>query len=100
MSKSNSRLTVLAASILTTAACLSPLAVTADDDNVGDFSVSLEQATTIAMEQVPGTVIGAEVESEDGAAVWEIEIRDADGVIYEIELDANNGEVLEVEQDD
>ena len=52
------------------------------------------------MEQVAGTVIGAEVEAEDGATIWEIEIRDAEGAVYEVELDANSGEVLEVELDD
>lgn len=83
-----------------TAALLSVSAVSADDDDVGEFSVTLEQATTIAMEQVPGTVIGAEVEAEDGATVWEIEIRDAQGAVFEVELDANSGEVLEVEEDD
>lgn len=100
--KSNTRshLALLACTAAALGALLSTSVVSADDDDVGEFAVSLEQATAIAMEQVPGMILGAEVESEDGATVWEIEIRDADGVVYEVELDANSGEVLEVEKDD
>ncbi len=98
--KIKSRITLLAASFIATLAIIAAPIVAADNDDAGEFSVTLEQATAIAMEQVSGTVIGAEVESEDGATVWEIEIRDTEGVVYEVELDANNGEVLEVEKDD
>ena len=96
MSTRNKTFISLIAAASMAAAVLSVSSVRADDDDVGEFAVTLEQATSIAMEQVPGTVLGAEVESEDGTTVWEVEIRDADGVIFEVELDANSGEVLEV----
>lgn len=91
---------LLASSVLSMGTLLVNTKVLADDDDVGEFTVTIEQATTIALEQVQGTVLEAEVESEDGTAIWEIEIRDADGTIYEVELDANTGAVLEIEEDD
>lgn len=92
--------TIMATTALSLGSLLLNTAVLADGADVGEFSVSMEQATTIALGQVQGTLLEAEVESEDGTVIWEIEIRDADGTIYEVELDANTGIVLEVEEDD
>ncbi|OED36742.1 hypothetical protein AB833_26240 [Chromatiales bacterium (ex Bugula neritina AB1)] len=71
-----------------------------DNKELVGVEVSLEQAASIARQQVEGTVISAEAESEDGKSVWEVEILDADGTVYEVEIDASNGTVLEVEVDD
>ena len=74
----------------------------ADDDKVSleNLAVSMEQATALALQQVPGTVVGAEVESEDDTLVWEVEVQTSSGETFEIEIDAVSAEVLEVEQED
>jgi uncharacterized membrane protein YkoI len=55
-------------------------------------------------EQVPGEVIGLELEREKraGQRVWiyEIKILTLDGRRLEVEVDARNGEILELEDDD
>ena len=55
-------------------------------------------------EQIPGQVIGLELEREKhaGQPVWiyEIKILTPDGRRLEVEVDARNGEILELEDDD
>ena len=80
----------------------STLAIADDDEKVSleNIAVSMEQATAIALEQVAGTAVGAEVESEDGKLIWEVEVQNENGEIYEVEIDAVTATVLEVELDD
>ena len=59
-----------------------------------------EQAIEIALLEVPGEVQEIELETEDGATVYEIEIIKADGKEYEVEIAADTGAVLEVEAED
>jgi uncharacterized membrane protein YkoI len=42
----------------------------------------------------PGQLVEAELEREDGAYLYEIEILAADGTVHKLELDAATGEVL------
>ena len=63
-------------------------------------SVSMEQAITIALAEVPGKVTESEIEKEDGALVWEIEVLGSDNNEYELKIDANDGRVIEKELDD
>jgi uncharacterized membrane protein YkoI len=42
----------------------------------------------------PGQLVEAELEREDGAYLYEIEILAADGTLHKLELDAATGEVL------
>lgn len=60
-------------------------------------SLSEAQAIEIALNAVPGEVQESELEREDGATVYEIEILTAEGVEMEVEIDADTGDVLEVE---
>lgn len=62
-------------------------------------TVSMIQAIEIANTQVPGIVLEAELENEDGTTIYEIEIVKADGVEMEVEINAESGEVLAVEED-
>ena len=55
--------------------------------------IDLVAAITLAEEHVEGQVIEAELEREDGAYVYEIEIAVADGV-QELLLDPSSGEIL------
>jgi len=62
-------------------------------------ALDIRQAMDIALEDTPGKVIEVELEREDGQAVWEVELVNADNEFYEFEIDANSGEILEKEMD-
>lgn len=61
--------------------------------------LSIEQAMEIAVARVPGEVVKAELEYEDGALVFEIDIRTNQGVKYEVKVDAVSGQILKVKLD-
>ncbi len=90
----------LCGAVLVLAAISYSAAQASDDISLDKLAVSMEQATAIALQQVTGSVVGAEVESEDGQLVWEVEVLTTDGETYEVEIDAVSAEVLEVELDD
>ncbi|MBA3614292.1 MAG: PepSY domain-containing protein [Nitrospirales bacterium] len=52
-------------------------------------SVTMEEAIKTATTQFPGKVLEAELESEDGKVIYEVEIVNATGEIREVEIDAN-----------
>lgn len=61
--------------------------------------ISIEQAMTIALQRVPGQVVKAELEYEDGMLVYEVDIRSQDGVKYEVQVDAITGAIIRVKMD-
>lgn len=61
--------------------------------------ISIEEAMVVALRQVPGHVVKAELEYDHGAVIYEIEIRAYDGQKYEVNVDANSGNVLKVKLD-
>ena len=62
--------------------------------------ISEAQAIEIALLEVAGDVQEVELETEDGAMVFEVEILNAEGQEFEIEIAADTGDVLEVEAED
>ncbi len=60
-------------------------------------SVTIEEAIKTATTQFPGKVLEAELESEDGKVIYEVEIVNAAGEIREIEIDAQSGKILSSE---
>jgi len=56
--------------------------------------ISIEEAIKAATQKYPGKVLEAELEDEDGAALWELEILTADGKKMEVQVDSRTGEVL------
>lgn len=62
--------------------------------------LGIEEAIAIALKDKPGKVIEAEIDSEDGVTIWEVELVDSQNHIYEYEIDANSGTILESERDD
>jgi len=56
--------------------------------------VTMEEAIQTAKTKFPGRVVEAELESEDGGLVYEVEIVSASGEEQEIEIDAQSGEIL------
>ena len=92
------------------AALLSPTALVHAKDVSLDEAIKLRDAGSIqafdklnalALAQHPGAVVeDTELENQMGRYVYQIELRDAQGLEWDIELDANTGEILKNQQDD
>jgi len=63
------------------------------------MKIDEEQARKIALEAYPGTVSEVEYEIEDGVAIYEFDIKTADGRKMEVEVDAANGKIIEAEEE-
>lgn len=62
---------------------------------------SFEKLNAAALAQHPGgTIEETELEEEYGRYIYQLEVRDAQGVQWDIELDASNGQILKNQQDD
>nr|WP_244159656.1 PepSY domain-containing protein [Pseudomonas agarici] len=60
----------------------------------------LDQLTTLALTRHPGAVLGdTDLDEKYGHYIYQVELRDAQGVEWEIELDATSGQVLKDHQD-
>ena len=59
--------------------------------------ISEAQARQAAAAAVPGTVIRAEIENENGCAVYGVKIKSADGKIHDVKVDAGTGAVVHQE---
>jgi uncharacterized membrane protein YkoI len=57
------------------------------------------QARKIALEAHPGTISEVEYEIENGIAIYEFEIKMADGTEMEVEVDAAPGKIVKAEKD-
>ena len=76
------------------------MAVSAQSTETDTVIVTEEAAIAAALEVVPGEVQEVELEREDGAQVYEIEILAEDGSETEVEIAAATGDVLEIERED
>lgn len=56
--------------------------------------ITMEQAKEIALRETPGTIDDADLETEDGYLVYEIDIDGNDGDEYEFIIDAGSGAIL------
>ena len=61
--------------------------------------ISFATALKTALATVPGGVIKAELEVEEGNLMYSFEIVGADHKIKEVEIDAGDGKVLDVDDD-
>lgn len=68
---------------------------------VNQAAVSLTDAVTAALAQVPGKPAKAEFEQDEANAkpVWAVEIVTADGKVMDVTVDANSGTVLKQQAD-
>lgn len=57
------------------------------------------EARKIALEAHPGTITEVEYEIENGIAIYEFEIKMADGSKMEVEVDAATGKIVKAEKD-
>ncbi len=65
----------------------------------GMAKVSLDSAVSAALKAVPGKVLKAELENENGYLVYGIEIAKADHQIADVKIDAGNGKILKIDTD-
>jgi len=97
--------------ILLAAVCFASAAITAHARDLGpDEALRLRDAGTIksfellnevALAQHPGGRIEeTELEEEYGRYIYQIELRDQQGLKWDLELDANSGEILSNHRDD
>lgn len=63
--------------------------------------MSFEQLNAAAIAKHPGSTVNeTELEEEYGRYVYQVELRDPQGVQWDLELDASNGQILKDHQDD
>ena len=62
---------------------------------------SFEKLNAAARAQHPGaTIEETELEEEYGRYIYQVEVRDTQGVQWDLELDATNGQILKNHRDD
>lgn len=61
--------------------------------------ISFQAALKAALAAVPGRVIKAELEVEDGSLMYSFEIVTAAKIVTEVEIDAGDGTVLAIDHD-
>jgi regulator of RNase E activity RraB len=60
--------------------------------------VSIQEAIKTVTANVPGTVIEAELEKEDGRTVWEVKVVTAKGELKEMYVDVQSGKIVDIEE--
>ncbi|MGH7231730.1 MAG: PepSY domain-containing protein [Nitrospiraceae bacterium] len=66
-------------------------------DLVKGARITIDQAIKTASENVPGTVVEAELEKKHGKTVWEVEVVGSDGKVTEVHIDAGSGHIIDTE---
>lgn len=61
--------------------------------------MTLEAATKIALEKLPGEILESELDNEDGVLAYDFVIQKSDGSVFEIEINAYNGTVISIEEE-
>lgn len=61
--------------------------------------ITFAQASQTASNAVPGNIIKAELEIEDGNLLYSFEIVTHQRVVMEVEIDAGDGKVLDIDHD-
>jgi uncharacterized membrane protein YkoI len=64
----------------------------------GLAKISMDFAMNEALKQVPGKVLRAELENENGYLVYGVEIAKADHQMADVKIDAGNGKILKIDQ--
>lgn len=58
--------------------------------------ISIEDAMNLAQEQVPGQIVKVELDTQNGAWIYEVDIITPQGIEYEVEIDINTGRIISV----
>jgi hypothetical protein len=62
-------------------------------------NIPFESAVKTALKAVPGKVLKAELENEDGYLVYGIEVAKANRQIADVKIDAGTGKILKIDKD-
>lgn len=90
-------MTVFRNTLVATAILVSPVALAQTATTPSDSRISVAAALEAAKAQVDGGILEAELESEGGTLVWEIDIVVGE-TIQEVKVDAMSGEVLSADE--
>ena len=69
-----------------------------DREKLSRVQVPLEEGLATALETVNGTVDEAQLETEDGTVVWEVEIDEPDGNSVDVFVNVEDGSVLKIDR--
>ena len=61
--------------------------------------ISIEDAISIALSQIPGEVTKVELDTENGRLVYEVDIITRQGIEYDMEIDAQTGRITRLRRD-
>jgi len=61
--------------------------------------ISMQQAQQIALGSVPGQVVHANMDMENGVLIYEVYIFSFQNKMYQVEINAKTGRILKVEQE-
>jgi hypothetical protein len=102
MKRSNYMIVTLLISgvLLTWGLALSSEGTHEQEEGLLTAKLSMEEAIATAKTKFPGQVLEAELETEHGQAVYEIEIASTTGSVTEIKIDAQSGELLSSDIED
>lgn len=69
-----------------------------DRERIAQVQVPLENAVRTALDEVDGTLDGAQLDTEDGTTVWEVDVDDAEGTSVDVYVNVDNGSVVKVDR--
>ena len=69
------------------------------DDVASGRIKSLAELRRTVIARVPGDIVSARLEQEDGHQLYEFRVLRADGRLVEVEVDAGSGQIREIEND-
>ncbi|QUW22413.1 PepSY domain-containing protein [Sporosarcina sp. Marseille-Q4063] len=61
--------------------------------------ISIEDAMSIALSQIPGEIKKVELDTENGRLVYEVDVVTRQGIEYEMEIDAQTGRITKLKRD-
>jgi uncharacterized membrane protein YkoI len=61
--------------------------------------ISIDDAMSIAVAQIPGEVVKVELDTENGRLVYEVDIVTWQGIEYEMEIDAQKGRITKLKRE-
>lgn len=67
---------------------------TSESQLIGLAKISMDEAIAKAIKEVPGKPLKAELETEHGNLVYQVEVVRASGEVIEATIDAGNGKLL------
>jgi uncharacterized membrane protein YkoI len=69
-----------------------------DRERIAQVQVPMEDAVRTALDEVDGTLDGAQLDTEDGTTVWEVDIDDPEGTSVDVYVNVANGSVVKVDR--